>query len=107
MKLTNEFKPLREWGANKGIFDKGTTLAQLAKLSEEIGELNKAVLNNDYEEIKDAIGDCTVVLTMIAETSARQFKTGLTIEECINSAYEIISKRKGQMINGTFVKEEK
>ena len=28
----------------------------------------------------------------------------INIEECINSAYKVISKRKGQMKNGTFVK---
>ena len=50
------------------------------------------------EEIKDGIGDMVVVLTNLAELS------GLTIEECIESAYEVISKRQGKMINGTFVK---
>jgi hypothetical protein len=29
----------------------------------------------------------------------------LTIEDCINSAYNVIAKRKGKMINGTFVKD--
>ena len=45
-------------------------------------------------------GDMVVVLTNLAELS------GLTIEECIESAYEVISKRKGKMINGTFVKNK-
>ena len=39
-----------------------------------------------------------VVLTNLAELS------GLTIEECIESAYDTIANRKGEMINGTFVK---
>jgi len=30
---------------------------------------------------------------------------GLDIEDCIESAYDVISKRKGKMINGTFVKD--
>ena len=54
-------------------------------------------LQDDTEEIKDGIGDMVVVLTNLAELN------GLTIEECIESAYEVISKRKGKMINGTFV----
>ena len=29
-----------------------------------------------------------------------------SIEECIDSAYKVISKRTGKMINGTFVKDE-
>jgi len=30
---------------------------------------------------------------------------GVNIENCISSAYDVISKRKGKMINGTFVKD--
>jgi hypothetical protein len=32
---------------------------------------------------------------------------GTTIEECIDTAYEVIAKRTGKMVNGTFVKDEK
>ena len=67
---------------------------------EEAGEVGRAILKDDTEEIKDGIGDMVVVLTNLAELS------GLTIEECIESAYEVISKRKGKMINGTFVKNK-
>ena len=31
---------------------------------------------------------------------------GLTIEECLQHAYDIISKRTGKMIDGTFVKDQ-
>jgi NTP pyrophosphatase (non-canonical NTP hydrolase) len=65
---------------------------------EEAGEVGRAILKDDLPEIKDGIGDMVVVLTNLAELS------GLTIEECIESAYDTISKRKGKMINGTFVK---
>ena len=40
-----------------------------------------------------------VVLTNLAEL------LGLTIEECVESAYDVISKRTGKMENGTFVKD--
>jgi hypothetical protein len=30
----------------------------------------------------------------------------VTLEECLNGAYDIISKRTGKMINGQFVKDE-
>ena len=66
---------------------------------EEAGELAKALLNNDKAEIVDAIGDITVVLTNLAELE------GLKIEDCIDTAYNVIARRKGKMINGTFVKE--
>jgi NTP pyrophosphatase (non-canonical NTP hydrolase) len=99
MKLTNEFEPIREWAENKGIYDKGDAKTQFIKLSEEMGELAMSLLKNDELEFKDAIGDCVVVLTNLAKLK------GYDIEQCINGSYDVIAKRKGQMINGTFVKE--
>jgi NTP pyrophosphatase (non-canonical NTP hydrolase) len=66
---------------------------------EEAGELAKALLQNDKEEIQDAVGDMVVVLTNLAELE------GMSIEDCIDSAYTEISARTGKMINGTFVKD--
>jgi NTP pyrophosphatase (non-canonical NTP hydrolase) len=99
MRLTNEFQPIRDWAQEKGIYDKGDIKTQSIKFYEEAGELAKAVLNEDTEEILDAIGDSIVVLTSVAHFA------GLTVEECINEAYNVIDKRKGTMQNGTFVKE--
>jgi NTP pyrophosphatase (non-canonical NTP hydrolase) len=56
-------------------------------------------LKSDKVETKDAIGDMVVVLTNLAHLE------GFTIEECIEAAYEEISKRTGKMVNGTFVKD--
>jgi NTP pyrophosphatase (non-canonical NTP hydrolase) len=100
MKLKNEFGPIREWAQEKGIYSKGDIKTQYVKLQEEAGELAKAIINNDRDEIIDAIGDCVVVLTSVA------YFSDITIEECINSAYDVISKRKGQMVNGSFVKNK-
>lgn len=99
MRLFNEFESIREWAKQRGIYEKGDPKTQTLKLQEEVGELAKAVLTNDKLEISDAIGDCVVVLTNLAELSS------LKIESCVNSAYAVISKRKGSMINGTFVKD--
>ena len=99
MRLTNEFQPIRDWAQEKGIYDKGDIKTQSIKFYEEAGELAKAVLNEDTAEILDAIGDSIVVLTSVAHFA------GLTVEECINEAYNVIAKRKGTMQNGTFVKE--
>jgi NTP pyrophosphatase (non-canonical NTP hydrolase) len=100
MKLKNEFGPIREWAQEKGIYSKGDIKTQYVKLQEEAGELAKAIINNDRDEIIDAIGDCVVVLTSVA------YFSDITIEECINSAYDVISKRKGQMVNGSFIKNK-
>jgi NTP pyrophosphatase (non-canonical NTP hydrolase) len=99
MELTNEFQSIRDWAKERGIYEKGDPKTQFLKLQEEVGELANAILKKDEEEIIDAIGDCVVVLTNLSEL------TGHKIEECINSAYNVIAKRKGKMINGTFVKD--
>ena len=74
---------------------------QMTKLTEEQGELARAVLRYDKKQIKDSIGDCVVVLTIIA------LQYGLKIEDCIEHAYKEIKDRKGKTVNGTFIKRVK
>ena len=95
----SKFNEIRQWATNRGLYSAGNSKSQLLKLSEEIGELNKAELHANQEEIIDAIGDIVVVLTNYAHLK------GLKIEDCIDHAYNIIKNRKGKMINGTFVKK--
>ena len=94
------FSRIREWAQDRGLYDKGNAHTQYVKLQEEAGELAKALLKEDKPEIIDAIGDMVVVLTNLSHMQ------GVTIEQCIDSAYKVISKRTGKMINGTFVKDE-
>jgi len=96
----NVFDSIRMWAKQRGIFDKGDVKTQYVKLMEEAGEVAKALLTNDKAEIKDGIGDMVVVLTNLAHLA------GFTIEECIDEAYDVINKRQGNMINGSFVKNE-
>ena len=100
MKLTNEFQSIRDWAEAKGIYEKGDPKTQYIKLSEEMGELAVSILKQNDEEFMDAIGDCVVVLTNLAKLQ------GHNIEDCINGSYNVIAKRRGQMVNGTFVKEQ-
>jgi len=67
---------------------------------EEAGELAQALLKQDKDEIQDAIGDMVIVLANLSELE------GLKIEDCIDSSFNVISKRTGKMVNGTFVKDE-
>ena len=96
----DRFQKIRDWAGERGLYTKGDTKTQFCKLMEEAGELGRAILKNDNAEFVDAIGDMIVVLTNLAHLG------GTTIEECIDSAYEVISKRTGKMVNGTFVKDE-
>lgn len=88
-----------KWAEERGIFDKATKLSQHIKTQEEVNELLLAIHRNDEEEAKDAIGDILVTLIIQAHM------WGLTVDECLESAYAIISKRTGKMVNGIFVKD--
>ena len=94
-----QFQLIREWAENRGLYSKGDAKTQYIKLQEEAGELAQAILKDDQPEVVDAIGDMVVVLTNLAHLR------GVSIEHCIESAYNVINKRKGSMVNGTFVKE--
>jgi len=93
------FDMIRDWAEDRGIYANGDPKTQYIKLMEEAGEVGRAILKQDKPEIKDGIGDMVVVLTNLAELC------DMTIEECVESAYDVISKRTGKMKNGTFVKD--
>ena len=94
----NYFNLIREWAEERGLYDKGDPKTQYLKLMEEAGEVGRALLKDDQPEVIDGIGDMVVVLTNLARLC------NVSIEECIEAAYNEISTRKGKMINGTFVK---
>jgi hypothetical protein len=71
----------------------------MVKLMEEVGELASGIAKGNEALVKDSIGDCAVVLTILAAQS------GLTMQECIDGAYEEIKDRKGVMRDGVFIKE--
>ena len=98
-KVPSVFDNIRSWAQERGIYDKGDSKTQYVKLMEEAGELAQSLLKEDKPEIIDAIGDMVVVLTNLANLE------GLTIESCVEQAYNVIAERKGKMINGTFVKQ--
>ncbi len=95
----DRFDLIREWAKERGLYDKGDPKTQTLKLIEEAGEICRAVLKDDREQIIDGIGDCVVVLTNLAEL------VGYPIEKCIDAAYDEIKGRTGKMSNGTFKKD--
>jgi NTP pyrophosphatase (non-canonical NTP hydrolase) len=88
-----------EWAENKGILQNGIPIAQAGKTLEEAQELFDAIQQENQEEVIDALGD--VFVTIIIQAKLQN----LSLLECLESAYNIISKRKGKMIDGTFVKD--
>jgi len=102
MNISYTTKLVREWGTAKGIIGlrgSATAETQFSKLLEEVEELRLGIVKDDLDESVDAIGDCTVVLILLAEI------IGVPFEECLESAYEVISQRTGRMENGFFVKD--
>ena len=95
----SQFDLIREWADERGLYENGDTKTQALKLVEEVGETCRAILKEDFEEVIDGIGDCVVVLVNLAELQ------GVSIEACIEAAYEEIKGRNGKMANGTYVKE--
>jgi len=96
---SSQFDLIREWADERGLYEHGDPKTQALKLVEEVGEIARAVLKDDVDEVIDGIGDAVVVLTNLAELH------DVSIEECIASAYDVISKRTGKMVNGTFKKD--
>jgi NTP pyrophosphatase (non-canonical NTP hydrolase) len=97
---TSTFNKIRDWAKDRNLYQKGDSKTQYVKLMEEAGELAQALLKQNKPEIKDAIGDMVIVLANLSELE------GFKIEDCINESFNVISKRTGKMVNGTFVKDE-
>jgi hypothetical protein len=51
------FNKVRNWGKQRDLHDPNHKFKQLAKVSEEHGELSRAMLDNDVLAIIDSIGD--------------------------------------------------
>lgn len=67
---------------------------------EEVGEIAEGMAKNRPEQIKDSIGDAYVTLVILA------MQQGLDIKDCIKAAYEEIKDRKGETVDGVFIKED-
>lgn len=83
-----------------GIGDPVKVNAQLLKFFGEAGEMAEAVSKGQREKFKGEFGDVLVTLILVAALQ------NTTFEECLEIAYEKISKRTGKTINGVFVKAE-
>lgn len=91
---------IAQWGKDRMITVNGSTMSQAVKTLEETTELIDAVNTDNKPMIKDAVGDIIVTLVMVCEIE------GLTIEECMEAAYDEIKDRKGYLrADGTFIKK--
>lgn len=88
------------WAGNKDLLKEENSLRQFTKVVEETGEVAAALARQNKEDLKDGIGDVIVTLIILAE------QQGLTVEECLQAAWDEIKDRKGKTVDGAFVKEE-
>tara|TARA_R110000851_G_scaffold331912_1_gene506908 strand:+ start:1375 stop:1713 length:339 start_codon:yes stop_codon:yes gene_type:complete len=91
------FSKIVEWAQDRNLINGATSKDQCLKLVQEVGELSDSLCKK--KSPIDDIGDCIVCLTILAE------QQGLTMQECIEHAYNDIKDRKGTMIDGVFVKD--
>jgi len=86
-----------QWHHDRNLIDGSTDKDQYMKLVQEMGELSDNICKG--KDISDDCGDIMVVLLNIIE------RNGLSMEQCLEVAYNDIKDRKGKMIDGVFVKE--
>nr|DAX92451.1 MAG TPA: NTP-PPase-like protein [Caudoviricetes sp.] len=97
--MNDLIKNVNQWFVDRDLAE-GDGLGQLQKLHEEVYELAEARITNDFSAEVDAIGDITVVIIGYC------LQRGLTLEQCLESAYNEIKGRTGKIVNGVFVKDE-
>ena len=95
--MENTVYDIRQWHIERNLIDGSTDKDQFLKLIQECGELSDNICKN--KDIADDIGDIMVVLINIAT------RNNLSMQYCLDVAYDDIKDRKGTMIGGVFVKE--
>lgn len=96
--LDQLIKQVEQWSIDKDLH-KGNPDRQALKFYEEAGEVGAALSRGNLEALKDGIGDTVVTLIILAQ------QHDMTLQECLQFAYDEIKGRKGKTINGTFIKE--
>ena len=94
------------WGEDKNLIKRENADKQFLKFIEEVFEF-KTEMDNlwnfgdcDKHLLKLEMGDILVTLIILSA------QLDIDLVECLEMAYEKISKRKGKTIDGLFVKEE-
>lgn len=91
---------IEKWGYDRAITINGNPITQAIKTLEECHELLEAVNRNDKMAINDAIGD--IIVTLIMQCGLQK----VSVNECLNQAYNEIRDRKGRLNEvGDFIKD--
>lgn len=91
-------KAVLEWADERDLLEANPN-RQFLKVVEELGELASAMAKNKPLDRIDAMGD--VLVTLIILSAQLEIKP----VRCLEVAYNEIADRKGQTVNGVFIKE--
>ena len=95
--IENTIYDIANWHKDRNLIEGSNDKNQVLKLIQELGELSDSICKG--KDPVDDIGDIMVILINIA------VRNGYTLKQCLDHAYNDIKNRKGQMIDGIFVKE--
>ena len=93
---------ITNWGIARNLIGptgQATAEGQAEKTQEELDELKASIAKRDRDGIRDDIGDIYVTIVLQAA------HWGLTMDECIDQAWNEIKNRTGMMLQGKFVKQ--
>lgn len=96
--LNQLVEQVEQWSIDKDLHN-GNSDRQALKFYEEAGEVASALSRGQMDALKDGIGDTVVTLIILAQ------QHDMTLQECLQYAYDEIKGRKGKTVNGTFIKE--
>lgn len=96
----DEFIQLVECWARKRGIDKADSAKQMLKVTEAVGEVASEIVRSDIDALRDGISDVIVTLINLA------MQNDMGLYECLACAYDEIKGRKGEIINGVFIKNE-
>ena len=88
---------VEQWAKDRNLITGSTPKDQFHKLIQEAAELSESLCKG--KDAKDDLGDILVVLIIIAK------QLDLELIDCLAHAYEDIKDRKGEMVDGVFIKE--
>lgn len=89
---------IEQWARDRDLLTADPT-KQMLKLVEEVGEIAEGIAKGNRNDVIDGIGDAYVVLTILSR------QIDVSINHCVSMAYDEIKDRKGEMVNGVFIKE--
>jgi vacuolar-type H+-ATPase subunit I/STV1 len=97
---------VEQWAIDKGIDTAENWKPQFKKIVEEVMEYKEELKLSEHDTAANLMdemtemGDILVTLTIMAQ------QRGYELKQCLELAYDKIKDRKGEVIDGNFVKAE-